>query len=670
MARTYRADIDGLRAVSVVAVVLYHFEVPPFSGGFVGVDVFFVISGFLITSILWAELRDGRFSLLGFYDRRIRRILPAALVVVVVSLLAGFVLLLPGDLESLGRQSATALLGVINFFLVGNTGYFDQDASLLPLLHFWSLAVEDQFYLIWPLCLAGLVAVAAKTPARTVVAALVAIICVSLAISIWLSERSPAVAFYMLHSRAWELAIGALLVFAPVVSQRMLGEIASALGLGLIAFAVFALSVNDPFPGVNALYPCIGAALIVWPKAHETWISRLLSFEPVRQIGLASFSLYLWHWPVLVYFRHWNNGLMPSAFETSVLIAFSVAVAFFSLIYIEQPFRKTRVRSARRTIAAGGAAIALALFPAVAAAAAHGFPSRLPPPAQKLAGLKTMWAWECPHWRSFAGAGRRLCVFGEDWDAASTRVLLWGDSHAQHYAPIVQASADRHSGISVALYPGCAPALGGNVHHVSRADERTREACAAHYRRVVGLLSETHDISIVLLAGAWAGLLPDLYAESVDERGSAESGAKLLRRAVGELLATISMPGRDVYVLGDFPRWPSDGSIACAVGSLSNLPRREKCSKANMAIARADYLARHGASNAALMKAVRDGSGHYLSPADALCEGTSCRSWINGEFIYRDAHHIRRNLSRETLEELARLSEIDGIFANRALSRR
>lgn len=661
----YRADIDGLRAVSVIAVVLYHFEVPPFTGGFAGVDVFFVISGFLITSILWKDLERGRFSLLNFYDRRIRRIFPATLVVVLTSLLAGYVLLLPGDLEDLGRQAAFSATGLVNFYLMGNTGYFDQDAALLPLLHIWSLAVEDQFYLIWPLVLVGVAAVA-RQPATAVSGALIVIIAVSLAISIWLAERNPPVAFYMLHSRAWELALGALLVFAPALAPRLLAEVAGILGLALIAYAVIELSINDTFPGTNALYPCIGAALIVWPKTHETWVSRALALEPIRQIGLASFSLYLWHWPLLVFFRHWNNGSLPSSSGTAVLIAFSMALAFASLLLIERPFRRMQVRAPRKTLMAGGAAIGLALVPAVAAAATNGFPLRLPESAQKLSGLKTMWAWTCPAKVTLPGIEGELCAFGADWEMAPTRVLLWGDSHAEHFAPIVQASVARYRDVAVVLYAGCAPIIGGEVHHVERIVARSKNACAGHYRAVVDLLSKRRDISIVLIAAAWTGTLPRLYGEDGADAGSADRPKALLERGVSDLLATISHPGRKVHLLSDFPRWPSSGSLACAFGSLSKLPRRAQCSEEQMAISRQDYVARHGAANEALMAAARTQSARYLSPADNLCEGSVCRTWVAGEFIYRDVHHIRRNLAPETLKELARLTGVDDIFARRS----
>jgi len=662
----YRADIDGLRAVSVLAVVFYHYDIAPFSGGFVGVDVFFVISGFLITSLLLKDIAQGQFSLVGFYDRRFRRILPATLVVVSASLVAGYVLLLPGDLESLGWQAATSVGGLVNFYLMKNTGYFDQDADLLPLLHMWSLAVEEQFYLIWPLVLAAVMLVLRGTE-RTVIGVLIGIVAVSLAVAVWLVAKDPEAAFYMLHSRAWELALGALIACAPALSRRLDAELAGVLGAALILYGVFALKVDDPFPGLNALYPCVGAALIVWPKSRRTWVSRLLSVEPMRQIGLASFSLYLWHWPVLVFFRHWNGGLMPSASETVALIAVSAALAFASLAYVEWPFRRLRVRTPGTTVAAGLAAIVLVMIPAVTAARTAGFPGRMTDAARPMVSLKKMWTWKCPVRRSFPGIDKALCVFGADWDGASTRVLLWGDSHAGHFAPIVQAAANRHGGIAVALYQGCAPVYGGTVHRVDDNIQRSKEACSGHYQKAVELLASNPDISIVLLAAAWSGKLKDLYAGSDTENRSLELGKEFLGRAVSDLAGSISRPGRDIYLLGDFPSWPGGDPVACAVSALSTLPRREKCSRDTLAIPAGHYRAIHGPTSEVLIAAATDrGPVRYLSPANGLCDGVRCAVWINDEFIYRDRGHIRRNLSRPTLEELSRLAGIDGIFAHGA----
>jgi peptidoglycan/LPS O-acetylase OafA/YrhL len=235
------------------------------AGGFTGVDVFFVISGFLITSILATEIENGTFSILGFYDRRIRRILPALIVMLAVTMLAGKFLLMPGDYKALAGSTAAAAFGASNFFFLGNTGYFDQAADLMPLLHTWSLAVEEQFYVIWPL----LLFVTAKAGSRFKFAAIIsALVIAGFVASIFRFNANPKAAFFMALPRAWELALGALLVFLPPL-PRSIGETSTIVGLALTG-AGFMLVSASSFPGVAALYPCIGAALVIWPRQEHT----------------------------------------------------------------------------------------------------------------------------------------------------------------------------------------------------------------------------------------------------------------------------------------------------------------------------------------------------------------------------------------------------------------
>lgn len=259
----YRSDIDGLRAVAVLSVIWFHYgtSLPDWAklpGGFTGVDVFFVISGFLITQQLYADIQGGRFSILGFYDRRIRRILPALLVMLTVVLLAGRWLLMPGDYMSLAWSTAAATFGFSNFYFLFNTGYFDQSAELMPLLHTWSLAVEEQFYFVWPALLFGLTALGSR---RNLAAIIAAIVIVGFgAMIVWI-DIDPKGVFYMVGPRAWELAIGALLVFLPPL-PRYAGNAAVAVGLMLVGAGFFVADAKT-FPGPSALLPCIGAAMVI-----------------------------------------------------------------------------------------------------------------------------------------------------------------------------------------------------------------------------------------------------------------------------------------------------------------------------------------------------------------------------------------------------------------------
>jgi hypothetical protein len=264
----YRADIDGLRAIAVLLVVLAHLGLGQ-AGGFVGVDVFFVISGYLITGIVRGDLRDGTFSFRRFYARRARRILPALVAVSFVCLAAGWFLLLPSDFEALGTQAVAALLGLSNFYFALKTGYFDQSAGLLPLLHTWSLGVEEQFYLVWPL---GLLLLHRRLKLSPKVLAWLGgcALLLFLAVAQLIVENYPDVSFYVPFTRVWELALGAALTYLPRVTGRVLTEGAPIAGLTMIAAAALLYSDETSFPGVAALLPCLGAALILLPSPKET----------------------------------------------------------------------------------------------------------------------------------------------------------------------------------------------------------------------------------------------------------------------------------------------------------------------------------------------------------------------------------------------------------------
>ena len=493
---SYRADIDGLRAIAVLSVLAFHFGAP-IRGGFTGVDVFFVISGFLITQVLAAEISSGTFSVLGFYDRRMRRILPALLTMLAVALLVGRLMLSPGDYVTLARSAAAAGFGVSNFFFHSNTGYFDQAADLMPLLHTWSLAVEEQFYVVWPLLLLLIVAAGSRMAVAAVLGAIVLVGCIG---SIVYFQFDPKAAFYMALPRAWELALGALLVFLPRL-RGIAGEIAAVVGLLLIAIG-FSVS-PDAFPGRFALYPCVGAALLIWPREQGTITGRLLGW--LAPVGLISYSLYLWHWPVWVYFRIYINNGQPKATEAVALAVVSIVLAFISYRYVEQPFRRKRW-SAPRTVAAGLAGIMTIFCASMYVDSAGGLPQRLPPQAQAMRSLEVMWEWPC-QLQEIDRVSGTYCVFGAPWQTAKRKTMIWGDSHAQHFAPIIDAvNTDPEQ--SFLLFAGCPAVLGDEFHMTSSEAPDLVDFCKRWYSNGVKLLREDASISRVILASDWRDLPP------------------------------------------------------------------------------------------------------------------------------------------------------------------
>ncbi|MBD0416495.1 acyltransferase family protein [Oryzicola mucosus] len=461
-ANTYRPEVDGLRTISVMAVLLYHYGLGPFPGGFVGVDVFFVISGYLITSILFADMQKGRFSVLGFYDRRARRILPASLVTILATGVAGYFTLLPRDYAAFGWSAIASAFGLANFhFLADSGGYFDSAADLMPLLHMWSLGVEEQFYVIWPLVLWAVFALS-KGSAKAAVATLAVIVAVSFAASVAITKSDQQVAFYMLHTRAWELALGAVLAFAPTIRNRTLGEAMPVAGLALIVYAIFFLSSKMPFPGWNALYPCIGAALIIWPKTAAPLAEWPLRTRPFTFIGLISFSLYLWHWPVLVLYRQIGIGEMPPLLDRVLLACLAFTLAVLTYRFIETPFRNWRPAH-RISVSFGAASMAAVAAIAFGLVFFGGLPQRLPAEARSFEQFRNHKVSDTVDQSCFIIArtahdyDAKKCILQDD---GRTRVLVLGDSHAAHFVSSLRRNFPE-TAFSVATTSGCKPFAGG-----------------------------------------------------------------------------------------------------------------------------------------------------------------------------------------------------------------
>ncbi|MSP95310.1 MAG: acyltransferase [Alphaproteobacteria bacterium] len=334
----YRPDIDGLRAFAVVAVVFYHFNPSRFTGGFIGVDVFFVISGFLITGILTADIDKHRFSILKFYERPARRIFPALFFVIALTAIAAWFVLLPHDLYEFWRGVLATSFFVSNLLFASDYGYFVGSAARNPLLHTWSLAVEEQFYVAFPLLLWWITHYFPRHRIRLIWTVAVA----SFLYSAYLVRVEQSAAFYLAPSRAWELALGSLLALGafPATSRRSVREGLGLVGACLLIFTLWGISEDMVFPGPAALVPCIGAALIIYAGsvgAGGTLVARALSMRPIVSVGLISYSLYLWHWPVLILYQHY--AIAPDWRDRVWLLGVVFGLSYLTWRFVEQPFR-------------------------------------------------------------------------------------------------------------------------------------------------------------------------------------------------------------------------------------------------------------------------------------------------------------------------------------------
>lgn len=652
----YRSDIDGLRAIAVISVLLYHYQLGPITGGFVGVDVFFVISGFLITTILKNELSTNQFSITGFYVRRIRRILPALLFVIATSLFAGYLILMPGDYMSFAQQAAYASVGLSNFYFMNNTGYFDQNADILPLLHTWSLAVEEQFYVFWPL---GLL-LCWKLPFNKLITTRVFIITtigISLYVCITLVINKPTFSFYMLPSRAWEMAIGGLIAFLPVLISRAVSEVTSLTGLGLILYSLFTLDSSAVFPGINAVPPVVGAALILWPKNYNTIISRILSMRPLVFTGLISYSLYLWHWPILVFYRHYNHQDFPDTQIAIALLILSFGFATLSWRYVERPFRKGQLPEIK-TIITGVISMCVVAASSMMVLIYSGFPSRLSAQAQPLASIKDMWEWECKS--TVKLDGRNFCGFGADWNTSKTRVFLWGDSHAQAIAPIIEEII-KDKNTSVILHHAC-PAMLGGEYKLDIPDHKrynNNKMCNNDQRRTIKTLQAHPEINVVTLVSAWSF---NVWKMKVDNEHPLHNKGRLniFDASLRELIQSIKTSERSFILAQDFPIF-NQSPISCYIQDEGLI--RKRCSISSTYVTAKRYAESQGGFNKIFSKiADDDKSVKILKTGDVLCASEICLNNINGEFLYRDGDHIRRNLSPETRKILASKIGLTDLF--------
>src|SRR5580698_3842238 len=363
----YRADIDGLRALAVIPVLFYHVGIPGFGGGFVGVDIFFVISGYLICGPIDKDIKSGSFSLGNFYKRRILRILPALFVMFLVTSILAYVYCLPVELENYSRSLASAIGSISNVYFAATTGYFDAPAETKPLLHTWSLSVEEQFYIVCPLFMLACYRFCPKRLNALVAAGVL----LSFTAAVLAYTRNPTFAFFLTPFRAWELLLGALLGirFFPAPASADLKSVFGGAGLALVLFAVFGFSRDTPLPLATAT-ACVGTALIIHSSENGVSIvGRLLSWRPAVFIGLISYSLYLWHWPIMVFHR--SDGFLfaqPSVMAKLGLIAVSIGVAYLSWRFVEMPFR-IRTKTIPVRLALGGALASIAVVGAPGATA-------------------------------------------------------------------------------------------------------------------------------------------------------------------------------------------------------------------------------------------------------------------------------------------------------------
>ena len=599
----YRPDIDGLRAIAVLAVLGFHAFPDVVRGGFIGVDVFFVISGFLISSILFANFEQRSFTYAGFYSRRIRRIFPALAVVLLAAFFAGWFLLLPSEYEQLGKYIAAGSGFVSNLLSWHEAGYFDNASDTKPLLHLWSLGVEEQFYILWPLLIGICWRYRFNFLAVTLLVA-----AISFGINIYSAHGYPDADFYSPLSRFWELMLGGTLAYLVLHRPRYVpqfGNLTALVGLSAVVASIWLIRGSKVFPGWWALLPAVGSFLLI-AAPPTTWVNRyLLGNRFMVGIGLISYPLYLWHMPLLVMARIVDFGTPPPSVRGLLLLA-SVALATATYFWIEKPLRFRM--PANRSVTVLVAAITVTLMAGAVCAMEGGLPGRFSPELRSYLTFTKQYDFEkdarvgsC--WldrKDAADAFSPACV--DPPAAGQDLVLLWGDSHAARFYPGLR-TVDSRDRIAQFTRDACAPILGEGRF---RWCDASNDFVAARIRAL--------KPDIVILFSRWSKHL----SEDPQDVRFQELRATLAK------LRDWGVPR--VVVMGPAPNWQNELPL--------DLARKAIYRDSDIIPARTTWMLvpEVRAIDRLLERQVRDLPGvTYFSTYDALCDDSGCLTTVDGK---------------------------------------
>jgi len=629
----YRPDIDGLRAIAVLSVVLFHIGVPHMDGGYVGVDIFFVISGFLITKIIAGEVERGDFSILRFYERRIRRIFPALFVMLIITALVSAAVLMPLDFKEFSASAVATTLFSSNIFFWLKSDYFDQAAELKPLLHTWSLAVEEQYYTVFPLFMA--LVMPRWRHWRWVLGA---VTLASLVLSMVLVRHDSNMTFYLPFSRFWELLIGSLIAVGvpPPIQNKPARQALALTGLGLILFSVATYTHETRFPGESALLPCLGAAFILYADIRgPTWVGRLLSLRPMIWIGLISYSLYLWHWPVLVFARY----VLMRPLETldKVLIFLVVmALAYLSWRFVERPFRRARNIGPKPLFIGAGVVAAVILAVGGAGYVFNGLPDRFPSAVRRYAlaseDINPRRA-TCDRRSPSDIAAGKVCTLGTPGEGPATFAVL-GDSFGDSLIPGVDTAARQAGRKGVILtQSGCYALIG--VDQGNPDCQKQLEASLAFIRK-------SPDIKTVLLIGRWTtavngsrfGALREkamFIRDSDSAQSSYAENQRVFERSMARTIGRLKP--LNVVVVAYVPEQAVDVPRAAALARYFN-PNPE------IGVARDVYDARQAPVESILEPQSKALGFKIVDAGKVLCDARECVGARDGKVLYFDDNHL------------------------------
>jgi len=636
--KTYRPDIDGLRALAVLVVVIFHAFPGRLPGGFIGVDIFFVISGYLISGIIFSELSTNTFSIRRFYERRIRRIFPALLIVLAFCLTAGWFVLLADEYAQLGKHVLASAGFLLNLVLWSESGYFDNAVDTKPLLHLWSLGVEEQFYIVWPLIL--VLAWKLRTNIKWLI---IVICCLSFAFNIHQTSVDLTAAFYSPLTRFWELLIGAFIaywcqsksftnnrLFSPVLNYGL-----SIVGFLLILCSLLFIDKERAFPGAWALLPVLGAALIIL-AGPSGWINRtFLSNKVMVAIGLISYPLYLWHWPILSFVRILENQT-PTGFVRLFIVALSFFLAWATYVFIEKPIRHS---NQNRSFALNTLLITMFTFGGIGSWVflKQGIENRLvvkassqtapffnidfPPETLCTEGLND---------QSINSPALKFCKRYASKEPQKT-IVLWGDSSVVSLLPVFATIAkEKNYAIVNISHLSCPPIL--QARKSSFSFEASKKYCAdgVIQGEVVEFISQLKP-DLIVIAAAWSVYGNKQFLTNMaGEIANPVSTRKVLTKNLPETLDRLSVIA-NVIVFKSWPDLPRNPQIR--VVDLIGI------SKGEVAVPQKEFEQKTQLLNQVLDSLTNKRISLY-SPSHKLCDGTLCRSIVDGVMFYEDSYHL------------------------------
>lgn len=641
---SYRPDIDGLRAIAIISVMLFHAGVDVAAGGFVGLDVFFVVSGYLIARIIRTDMQAGRFTLWQFYLRRIRRLLPALFLVMIAVTVMGAAAMLSGQYTQMGKSLVAALFFLSNVFFARVTNYFGPAAEFMPLIHVWSLSVEEQFYLILPVIM--LMSARLMIPQARLFSIL---LLPAFLLGLYLSHAAGPGAYYMMPARAWEFLVGVVIALNPAwrLPPGLLREMAVALGMMAIMLPVFLMHGHAPYPGFAALLPVLGTGLVIVARADLSRVGNPLSHPLMVGIGLISYSLYLWHWPVFVMARLLNARQVLDSADIIVCIAISFVLAILTWHYIEKPFRN------RGTIS--GRVLGLTLIPTASALLlaglmiwqTGGLPRRMTPETMQLqAGSQ-----DVDPLRSRCMSATRTgntdayCAFGPA-DRPVTYALV-GASHAAALRPAVEQVMTARDRRGVAMVSSGCLFLDG----VDRVDHPRNQECRRAREKTFDFLARSPDIDLVIIGGRWTAATTGIRPEKGIYRGllirdadtitpGPAENAHVFRRSMQRSIDRLLTMGKRVVVIGPVPENRFDVPVISALTSHNHRDRPAGRKTA-------EIVAEEAIADTFFTERARRREITYLPLRPLFCPDDMCRVLADGRPLYADANHLSLSAARD-----------------------